>query len=146
MAFHSVSIPLFVPAFLSDRSNSALILGHLRWVGGPMPQPRAMPNLWILSLHVLSPLCWVFQLLSSQLGHGSLLLSWHLRLSSGYPQFPIPHSYKPPFKFLTLCTSPTPCLLPQLILPPPPFYLPLLSPSKVLPSLYLLWVFCSPSK
>jgi hypothetical protein len=31
-----------------------------RCVGGPIPQPGAMPNLWIWSLQVLSPLCWVF--------------------------------------------------------------------------------------
>jgi hypothetical protein len=31
--------------------------------------------------------------MSSQLGPGSLLLSWHLGLSSGYPQLPIPHCY-----------------------------------------------------
>ena len=69
-------------------------------------QPGASCNLWIWSLQVLSPLCWVFQLMSSLLGPGSLLLSWHLGLSGGYPQFPIPHCYTPLFNFLTLCTSP----------------------------------------
>jgi hypothetical protein len=41
MAFPSVSAPLFVPAFPLDRNNSGLIF--LRWVGGPIPQPWAMP-------------------------------------------------------------------------------------------------------
>ena len=62
------------------------------------------PNLWIWSLQVLSPLCWVFQLMSSLLGPGNLLLPWHLGLSSGYSQFPIPHCYIFLFNFLTLCT------------------------------------------
>ena len=66
MAFPSVSTPLFVPVFLLDRSNSVLIV--LRWVCGPIPQLGAMPNLWMWSLWVLSPLCWVFQLMSSPLG------------------------------------------------------------------------------
>jgi hypothetical protein len=29
-----------------------------------------------------------------------------LELSSVYPQLSLPHCYTPPFKFLTLCTSP----------------------------------------
>ena len=84
----SVSAPLFVPAFSFDRRNSGLIF--LRWVDGPIPQLGAMPNLWILSPWVLSPLCWVFQLMSSSLGPGNLLHPWHLGLSSGYSQCPIP--------------------------------------------------------
>jgi hypothetical protein len=76
----------------------------LRWVGGPIPQPEAMPNLWIWSLQVLSPLCWVFQPMSSTLGPGRLLLSWHLGLSN--PQFPTPHLYIFLFNLLILCTSP----------------------------------------
>ena len=114
MAFSSFSSSLFVPAFPLDRKNSGLIF--LRWVGSPIPQPGAVPNLWIWSLQVLSPLCWVFQLMSSLLGPGNLLGPWHLGLSSGYPQFPIPHCYTPLFKFLTLCTSPLSPLLPHLIL------------------------------
>jgi len=104
MASPLVSVLLFVPAFPLDRSNSGLIF--LRWTGGPIPQPGSMPNLWVGSLQVLSPLCWVFQLISFPLGPGSLLLSCHLGLSIGYPQFPIPHCYTPPFNFLTLYTSP----------------------------------------
>jgi hypothetical protein len=133
MAFPSVSTPLFVPVFLLDRSNSVLIV--LRWVCGPIPQLGAMPNLWILSPWVLSPLCWVFQLMSSPLGPGSFLHSWHLGLSGGYPQFPIPQFYTPLFNFLTLRTS---CFFPYLILPsfpPPPFFLP--SPS--LPHVIILF-------
>jgi hypothetical protein len=51
----------------------------------------------------LSPL---FQLKSSLLGPENLLDPWHLGLSRGYHQFPLSHSYTPPFKFLILCTSP----------------------------------------
>jgi hypothetical protein len=32
-------------------------------------------------------------LISSLFGPGSLLLSWHLGLSGGYPQFPVPYCY-----------------------------------------------------
>ena len=95
MAFPSVSAPLFVPVFPLDRSNSGL--KFLRWVGGPIPQLGAMPNLWIWSLQVLSPLCWVFQLMSSLLGPGRLLLSWHLGLSGCYP--PVPH---PPLLYISV--------------------------------------------
>jgi hypothetical protein len=91
MTFPSISVPLFVPVFPLDRSNSGL--KFLRWVGGPIPQLEAMPIHWIWSLQVLSPLCWVFQLMSSSLGPGSLLLSWHLGLSGGYPQFLISYCY-----------------------------------------------------
>jgi hypothetical protein len=55
-------------------------------MGGPISQPGSLPNLWRWSLPVLPPLCGVFQLMSSPLGPGSLLLSWHLGLPSGYPQ------------------------------------------------------------
>jgi hypothetical protein len=75
------------PVFPLDRSNFGLIF--LRWVGGPIPQPGAVPNHWIWSLKVLSLLCWIFQLMSSPLDPGSLLLPGHLGLSSGYP--PAPH-------------------------------------------------------
>ena len=90
MAFPSVSAPLFVPEFSLDRNNSGLIF--LRWVAGPIPYPRAMPNHWIWSLQFLSPLCWVFWLMSSLLGPGHLLLPWHLGLSSGYPSSPFPNA------------------------------------------------------
>jgi hypothetical protein len=110
----------FIPVFPLVRSNSGLIF--LRWVGGPLPQLETVPNLWIRSLQVLSPLCWVFPLISFPLGPGSLLLSWHLRLSSGYPQFLIPPLHTPLFNFLTLCTSP--------LSPPTPGPAPLFLPPK----------------
>ena len=44
---HFFSCPL-------DRNNSGLKI--LRWVGGSIPQPGAMPKLWIWSIEVLSPL------------------------------------------------------------------------------------------
>jgi hypothetical protein len=70
MAFVSFSAPLFVPAFPFDRRNSGLLFS--RYVGGPIPQPGAMPIHWIWSLQVLSPLCCVFWLMSSLLGSGNL--------------------------------------------------------------------------
>jgi hypothetical protein len=42
MTFSSVPAPLFVPAFPLDRGSSGLIF--FNWVGGPIPQPRAMTN------------------------------------------------------------------------------------------------------
>jgi hypothetical protein len=104
------------------------------------PSIRALPNLWIWSLQVLPPICWAFQLISSPLCPGRLLLSWYLELSGGYPQFPIPHCYTPLFNFLTLCIS---SLSPPIPDPSPPFPLSYLSSSQVPPTLYLLWVFCS---
>ena len=83
MAFPSVSALLFVPSFPLDRNNFGLIF--LRWMNGPILQLEAVPNLCIQSLQVLSPFGWIFQLMSSLLCPGSLLLSWHLGLSSGYP-------------------------------------------------------------
>jgi hypothetical protein len=55
MVFPSISAPFFVPAFPLDRSNPGLIF--LRWVGGPSFNQVAVPNLWVRSLQVLSPLC-----------------------------------------------------------------------------------------
>jgi hypothetical protein len=91
----------------------------------PPPNWGAMPNLWIWSLQVLPPLCWSFQLISSLLSPGSLLLSWHLGFGGGYSQYPISHCYRPSFKFLTLCIS---SLSPQIPDPDP------LPPSLFLPS------------
>jgi hypothetical protein len=103
VAFPSVPAPLFVPIFPLDKQFWVKIL---RRVSDPIPELGAVPKLWIWSLQVPSPLCWVFQLMSSQLGPGRLLLHWQLGLSSGYPQFPIHHLYIALFNFLTLCTSP----------------------------------------
>ena len=57
------------------------------------------------SLQVLSPLCWVFQLISSAVGPGNLLLPWFMGHSSGYPQLSILDCYMFLFIFLILCTS-----------------------------------------
>ena len=109
---------LFVPAFPFDRRNSELIF--LRWVGGPILQRGAVPIHWIWSLQILSPVCWVFWLMSSLLGPRNLLGPWHLELFTGYPQFPFSYCYSIPFKFLTVHTSPSPLYLNQLPLFPPP--------------------------
>jgi hypothetical protein len=90
----------------------------------PNPASRTLSNLWIWSLQVLSPLFWAFQLISSSLCSWSILFSCHLRLCSGYPQFPIPHWYKPLIKFLTLFMS--------SLSPPIP------DPAPLSPSLFLL--------
>ena len=116
-------------------------------MGGSIPQLGALPNFWIWSLQVLPLLCWAFQLISSPLGSGSLLLSWHLGLAGGFPQFPIPHWYTPLFKFLRLCM---PFLSPPLLLSVPlyplPLPLPILSSSQVPPTLCLPVYFVPPSK
>ena len=54
--------------------------------------------------------------MSSQLSPENILLSWHLGLAGGYPQFPITYCYLPVFNFLILVYHPH--LLPYLILPP----------------------------
>jgi hypothetical protein len=101
--------------------------------GWLLSSTRAVANLWISSLQLLSPLCWIFQLISSLLGPGSLLLSRHLGFFGGCPQFPIPHFYIPLFIFLTLCTSllsnPTPDPAPFI-----PFLLLLLSSTQFPPT------------
>ena len=66
--------------------------------------------------------------MSSLLGSGNLLGPWHLRLYSGYTQFPLPNGYRPPFKWLSLCSSspsppisePEPPLPPTLLSLPDP--------------------------
>ena len=123
MAFPSVSALLFVPVFPFDRSNTGLL--YLRWMGGSIPQPGTVPIHWIWSQQVLSPLCWVFWLMSSLLGPGNLLGPWHLGLSSGYSQFPFPHCYTATFKLLTLCTSPPSPPISELpfLFPAPPLSL-----------------------
>ena len=93
----------------------------LRRVDGSVVQPGAVPILWIMSLQVLSPLCWVFQLMSSPMEPGSLLLSWHLGHAGSYPQSPILHCYMPLFNFLTLCTFPPSLPTPDLPAFPPPW-------------------------
>jgi hypothetical protein len=139
MAFPSASAPQFVSAFPLNRSNSGL--KFLRWVCGPIPQLGAVSNHWVWPLQVLSPLCWVFKLMSTLLSPGILLLPWQLGLSSGYPISPslIAHIHS------ISCHS---LFVPHPKSPPTPnlahFSLPLLSPSQVPPFLYLLWLFYSP--
>jgi hypothetical protein len=83
--FPSVSASSFVPAFPFNRNNPVLLF--MRWMGGGIPQKGAMSAHCIWSLHILFPLCWVFQLMSSLLSPGILLGPLHLWISSGYPQF-----------------------------------------------------------
>ena len=130
MAFPLVFASLFAPEFFFTGRISGLIF--LRWVGGLIFQLGSMSIHWAWSLQVLSPLCWVFHLMSPLLGPGNLLGSWHLGLSSGYTQVPLSHCYSSPFKFLILCAYPH--LL--LYLNCPPFLSSLLSLSD--PSLPLL--------
>ena len=87
MAFPSVSVPLFVPEFPLDRSNSGL--KFWRWVWGPINQ-GAMPNLRIWSPQSLPSLCRLFQVMISLWGPARLLLSWHLGLFVCYPNSPSP--------------------------------------------------------
>jgi hypothetical protein len=109
---------------------------ELLWVknlevnGWPPPPTGGLSNLWIWSLQVLFPLCWAFQLISSLYGSGSFLLSCHLRLAGGYPQFFLHHCYKPLFKFLILWISPP---LSSYTWSCPPFPHPSSIPPKSLP-------------
>jgi len=123
--------------FPLDRNNSGLKI--LRWLGGPIPQLRAVPSYWRWPLQILSPLCWVFQLMSFPFWE----LPWSLGLSSASPPFsPPPHCYIFLFIFLTLWTAflslpisnpailpfPSPTSLPHRSLPPstyPDYFVPL---------------------
>jgi hypothetical protein len=82
MALLLVSVPLFGPVFPLDRNISVLKI--LRCMGGSILQMKALPIYWRWSLQVVSPLCWVFQLKSSQMTPRSLLLPRRLGLSSSY--------------------------------------------------------------
>jgi hypothetical protein len=93
-----------------------------------------MPNLWIWSLQVLSPLCWVFQLMSSLLGPGILLVSWHLDILMATPRSPSP-MFTPLFNFLIFYTSP---LFPST---PDPDHLLLLSPKNLPPLPFIIILF-----
>jgi hypothetical protein len=75
MVFPSVSALLLDPAFLLNRNNSVLII--LRWVGNSVCTSLNLVP-WMWSLWVIYTLYWVFQLMSSLLGPGSILLSWRL--------------------------------------------------------------------
>ena len=141
MAFSSVSAPHFVLAFPLDRSSSGLKIW--RWVSDPIPQPGAFPKLWIWFLQVLFSICWAFQLISSQLSPGSLLLSWHLGPAGGYSQLTIPHCNKLLYNFLALC------ILSESPYKPDPaqlFSLTLLSSSQIPPTLSLHEYFVPLSK
>ena len=138
MVFSSDSTLLFILCYPVDRNNSRLKI--LRWVGGSIPQPGAMPKLWIWSIEVLSPLWWVFQLMSSLLGPGSLLLSWYQRILDSYLSSPSPIT-------IHFCSSfwPSayfPCLLHTGIWIP--FLRCLASSSQVPATLKLPWLFCFP--
>ena len=116
MTFPSVYVSFFVPVFPLNRNTSRLTI--LRYVGGPIPQLGAVPIYWRWFLQVLSPLCCIFWLKSSQLGPGSLFLPLLLGLSSSYPQFTIPHCYILLLDILTLCIF----LLPLPISEPAPLF------------------------
>jgi hypothetical protein len=132
---------LFWPCVSFRQNNSGLKI--LRWVCSPFPKLGAMSFYWGWSLQILSLLCWVFWLMTSPLGPGSLLHPWHLGLSSGFPQFlPTPHPYFYIFLFSLLALI---SLLSLFISDPaPPFSLPLPFPPRSLPPSTPWWLFCSP--
>ena len=140
MTFFSISTAPLCPCLSLDRNNFGLI--YLKWEGGPMLQLGAMPNLWI-SLQFLSPLYWVFCLMSFLLSPGSLFMSWHGGLFWLNP-VPDPHCYTPSFNFLILCTSPH--LLPHQILhffPSHPHPLTLIGITLPLPPVIILFPLLS---
>jgi hypothetical protein len=88
-SFSLCSVFFFVPVLPSDRNISGL--KTLRWMGGIILWPGAY-LLEVVSTGSISPSL----LKSYPLGPGSLLFSWHLRPSSGYPHFfiiPATHFY-----------------------------------------------------
>jgi hypothetical protein len=117
MAFPSVSTPLFVPVFPLDRSNFGLKFWE-GWEDPSLNQRPCITSWYGLYRFSLSPLLGI-SANAIPLGPVSLLLSWHLGISGGYPQFPIPRCYTPLFNFLTLCTSPLspPTTDPDTLLP-----------------------------
>ena len=88
------------------------------------------------------PLCCIFQIKSSPLDPGSLLLPWCLRLSNGSPQLLILHCYIFLFNLLTLCTSLLSLPIPD---PAPLFSSPSFIPPRFLPSSISCNYFVLPS-
>jgi len=98
-----------------------------------------MPNHWICSIQVLSPLCWAFWLMSSPLvlGTSCIPVIWNFLVVT--LQILIPHCYTLLLNSLTLCTS-----FPSHPTPGPPLLsLPLLSPSQVPPPMIILFSLLS---
>ena len=113
----------------------------LRCLSGPFPHPGANPFYWRWFLEVQSTFWWVYQIMTSPLGPGSLLHPSYLELSSGSSCLPPTHCYI----FLLIHLALWKSLL--LLLKPEPFFLfnlPLSSPTQDSPSLWLQELFCSP--
>jgi hypothetical protein len=101
-------------------------------------RPQRIVEQSFCCLRIDSPLCWIFQLISSLLGPGSLLLVWSL------DDYPIPH---PPLLHTSVQFPIHPlCFLPHLILSslfPSPAPLFFLSPSHSLCSMVALFPLIS---
>jgi hypothetical protein len=69
--------------FPFESKNSGLKI--LRWVGGPISQLEVMFIYW---WYFISPLCWVYQIMSSSLELDKFLLPLHLGHSSSSTGFP----------------------------------------------------------
>lgn len=130
MAFPSVSVPFFVPVFPLYRNISGL---KILWcVGGSIPQQGPVSIYWRWSVQVVSPRCWVFLLMSSPLGLGSLSLPWSLGPVPHYPLLHASIQFNDPLNFSPVPSKDRSCSLfslPLLFLPCP--FLPL-SPVIVL--------------
>jgi hypothetical protein len=85
LALPSVSVPFSVPVLPLDRNISGL--KYLRCLGGPTPQPGAVPFYWRWSQQVLSHPSRCISAKVIPLVPGSLMFPWYLGPSSGYPQF-----------------------------------------------------------
>ena len=101
---------------------------------GPHPSERRLLIHWMWSLHILSPPCCVFRLMSSFLGPRNLLGPWHLRLYSGYPHIQTPFQITDPLYFSSISSN---------IWTNTPFYLLHLSPFQNLLFLYFSRFFSS---
>jgi hypothetical protein len=108
----------FWSVFPLDRNIS--VLKFLSCMDGPIPYLRAMPNYWRCSLQVLSPLYWIFQVMSSTLGPGSFSHPRHLRICSGPTPPPVPYPTHPLLLVLWASLLSLPIPNPASFFSPPP--------------------------
>lgn len=102
------------------------------------PSTGVVPIYRRWTLQVVTPLYWVFRLNSSPLAPESLPLPWSLGPSSGYPSSPLPSATC--FCSISWSSVLLSCFFQYQILP---CLFPAPTPSQVLLSLYVLWLFCS---
>jgi len=102
MTFPSVFGPFFFPTIHFGQRNLGLIFS--KFVCAPFPQLGDISIHWIWSVHLLSLLCWVFQLKSSWwvLGTSWVPGIWDFLVATPVHPIPLLHTY---FQFPDPCTS-----------------------------------------